>query len=563
MTTWDWVVLWFSQALIVGYGVFKTRHTRTTLQFMKAGKSQGWLAVGLSVMATQASAITFLSGPGQAFAEGMGFLQFYFGLPLAMLVIIGFFLPAYERLNITTAYEFLEQRFGLGVRLLTAALFLTQRGLAAGFTIFAPSLVFSVLLGWDIRVTNLLCGGAVVFYTVTGGSRAVAETQKLQMAVMMAGLFFALFLLARLVMPETASPADVWAISQATGRMNVINTHFNTTEKYTLWSGLIGGFFVALSYFGTDQSQVARYIGGRNRKEARKGLLMNALLKIPMQAVVLYCGVLLYVYYLMHPRPLNFNPRMEEAILASDNGSVKSDVESYQSRRDSLIRFVKAENYAPEALARASRMADSLQRAFNQTLAGYWPAEELKDTNYAFLRFAVEHFPAGALGLIISMLFSAAMSSASSELNALATVTCVDFYVRLRKKPLGDKGQLRFSRWVTLFWGSYAIAFSMMAGRMGTLIEAVNILGSLVYGTILGIFLTGLFVPRVRGREVLWAACLAEAAVLILFFSEALSFLWFNVVGALMVVILSLIFSRMGKFFRSKTSDKNFFCSLF
>lgn len=553
MTAWDWLVLWLSQVLIVGYGVFKTRHTRTPLQFMKAGKSQGWLAVGLSVMATQASAITFLSGPGQAFAEGMGFLQFYLGLPLAMLVIIRFFLPAYEHLNITTAYEFLEKRFGLGVRLLTAGLFLTQRGLAAGFTIFAPSLVFSVLLGWDIRITNLLCGSAVVLYTVTGGSQAVAETQKLQMAVMMAGLFFALFLLVRLVMPEISSSADLWSISKATGRLEVINTSFSTQEKYTLWSGLIGGFFVALSYFGTDQSQVARYVGGRNHEEARKGLLMNALLKIPMQAVVLYCGVLLYIYYLIHPRPVNFNPLMEEVIVQSSEEAVKTHVKLYQSRRDSLVRFLKAENFTPLALAEASRVSDSLQRVFNEALSNYWPAEDLKDTNYSFLRFAVEHFPAGALGLIISMLFSAAMSSASSELNALATVTCVDFYQRLRKSPLGERAQLRFGRWATLLWGTYAIAFSMLAGRMGTLIEAVNILGSLVYGTILGIFLTGLFLPQVRGREVLWAGCLAEATVLVLFFSDALSFLWFNVVGALLVVSLSFFFSRSVKLFRLKT----------
>jgi SSS family transporter len=553
MTAWDWLVLWLSQLLIVGYGVFKTRHTHTTLQFMKAGKSQGWLAVGLSVMATQASAITFLSGPGQAFAEGMGFLQFYFGLPLAMLVIIGFFLPAYERLNITTAYEFLEKRFGLGVRLLTAGLFLIQRGLAAGFTIFAPSLVFSVLLGWDIRITNLLCGSAVVLYTVTGGSRAVAETQKLQMAVMMAGLFFGLFLLVRLVMPEISSSADLWSISKATGRLEVINMSVNTQEKYTLWSGLIGGFFVALSYFGTDQSQVARYVGGRNREEARKGLLMNAFLKIPMQAMVLYCGVLLYVYYLLHPRPLNFNPRMEEAILQSDVKAVKADIKRYQSQRDSLARLLKAENFAPQAVAKVSRISDSLQKVFNTALTNYWPVEDLKDTNYSFLRFAMEHFPAGALGLIISMLFSAAMSSASSELNALATVTCVDFYQRLRKSPVGERDQLLFGRWATLLWGTYAIAFSMIAGRMGTLIEAVNILGSLVYGTILGIFLTGLFLPQVRGREVLWAGCLAEATVLILFFTDALSFLWFNVVGALLVVGLSLFFSKSVKIFRPKT----------
>lgn len=547
MTFWDWLVLWLTQALIVGYGIFKTRHTRTTLQFMKAGKSQGWLAVGLSVMATQASAITFLSGPGQAFAEGMGFLQFYFGLPLAMLVIIRFFLPAYDRWNITTAYEFLEKRFGLGVRLLTAFLFLTQRGLAAGFTIFAPSLVFSVLLGWDLRITNLLCGSAVILYTVTGGSRAVAETQKLQMAVMMAGLFFALFLLTGLVRPELASLSGLWDVSVATGRMNVINTHLNTTEKYTLWSGLLGGFFVALSYFGTDQSQVARYVGSRNREEARMGLLMNALLKIPMQAVVLYCGVLLYVFYLGHPRPLHFNPRMEEAILRSEDQAVKAAVKRFRLHADTLAAALRSENYAPSAVARASHASDSLQSALRNILVKHWTPEELKDTNYSFLRFAVEHFPVGALGLVISMLFSAAMSSASSELNALATVTCVDFYQRLRKQDLPEAKTLRFGRLATLYWGAYAIAFAMMADRMGTLIEAVNILGSLVYGTILGIFLTGLFLPSVKAREVMTAGCLAQALVLVLFFCDIMSFLWFNVVGSFTVIGAAYCLSRLGR----------------
>ncbi|MCS6979333.1 MAG: sodium:solute symporter [Flavobacteriales bacterium] len=547
----DWVILWLSQLLIVGYGLYATRGTRTTLAFLKAGKSQGWWAVGLSVMATQASAITFLSGPGQAFAEGMGFLQMYFGLPLAMMVIIGLFIPAYEKWNITTAYEFLEARLGPGVRWLTAGLFLTQRGLAAGFTIFAPALVLSVLLQWDIRTTVALCGSAVVLYTVTGGSRAVAETQKFQMAVMMTGLFFALFLLLQQAFPENSDWVQRGRITAFTGRLKAVDPTLNFSEKYTLWSGLIGGFFLALSYFGTDQSQVARYIGSRNAGEARKGLIMNAILKIPMQAVVLLCGVLLYVYYLGHPRPLNFNSRIEKEIWNSKNSNLNHFVTHYQRVSDSLRWAYWEVLGKPESLPLVVRARDSLEKALQSAATSALQGEDVRDTNYIFLRFAVDHFPPGVLGLIVSMLISAAMSSASSELNALAGVTSVDFIQRMSREPFSEKKLLRLSRISTVFWGLYAVAFAMLAGRLGTLIEAVNMLGSLVYGVILGIFLTALSPVRVRGRDVILAALVAESIILFLFFTDKLPFLWLNPLGTLVVVSVSLTLARIFKIQKS------------
>ncbi|MCS6980951.1 MAG: sodium:solute symporter [Flavobacteriales bacterium] len=550
MNTFDWFVLFLSQVLVVAYGIWRTRRTKSSLAFLKAGKTQGWFAVGLSVMATQASAITFLSGPGQSFAEGMGFLQFYLGVPLAMLVLIKIFLPVYEKLNITSAYEYLEARFGLAARLFTASLFLLQRGLAAGFTIFAPALVFAALLGWDVRLTSLLCGLAVVAYTVTGGSHAVAETHKLQMGIMLAGLFFSIYLLIHFLVPHTGTFNHLWTAAEATGRLRCLDWQPDFQTKYTLWSGLIGGFFVALSYFGTDQSQVSRYLGGRNLKEARKGLLMNALLKIPMQAIVLLCGVFLYLFYLYHPRPLHFNPVVEKKILFSTDPLIKQRLMAYERATDSLRSILKSRPFNAELVHRATQVSDSLGKAMRMTLEMALPSAELNDTNYPFLRFVIENFPAGALGLIVSMLFSAAMSSASSELNALATVSCVDFYKRLFKPSAGDSDLLRFGRIITTVWGAYAIAFAMNAGNLGTLIEAVNILGSLVYGTILGVFLTGFFIPRAHQSHVLWAAATAEAVVLYCFLADVMPFLWFNVVSALLVVGLSWLLSWISKTFK-------------
>lgn len=547
LNTADWIVLFLSQLFVVVYGIWRTRRTQSSLVFLKAGQTQGWFAVGLSVMATQASAITFLSGPGQSFAEGMGFLQFYFGLPLAMLVLIKVFLPVYEKLHITSAYEYLEARFGLATRLFTASLFLLQRGLAAGFTIFAPALVFAALLGWDVRLTSLLCGLAVVAYTVTGGSRAVAETHKLQMGIMLAGLFFSLYLLIQFVAPHTGTLTHLWTAAKATGRLHCLDWRPDFQTKYTLWSGLIGGFFVALSYFGTDQSQVSRYVGGRNLKEAQKGLLMNAILKIPMQAIVLLCGVFLYVYYLYHPGPLHFNPVVEKKIFSSPDPLIKQRLEGYERASDSLRATLKSRPFNTELVHRAAQVSDSLRKAMRKTMEIALSPAELNDTNYPFLRFVIEHFPAGALGLIISMLFSAAMSSASSELNALATVSCVDYYKRFLRPSAGDSELLRFGRLITMAWGAYAIAFAMNAGNLGTLIESVNILGSLVYGTILGVFLTGFFIPQARQSHVLWAAAIAEAGVLYCFFAGVMPFLWFNVVSALLVIGLSWLLSRLSQ----------------
>jgi len=537
----DWFVIFFTQVAIVLYGLWRTRNSADTITFFKAGKSQGWVAVGLSVMATQASAITFLSGPGQAFSEGMGFLQFYFGLPLAMLVIILLFIKVYEVNNVTTAYEFLEMRFGLFTRIFTATLFLLQRGLAAGFTIFAPSLVVSALLGWDIKLTNLLCGLAVILYTTSGGSKAVAETQKLQMAVMMAGLFFSLFLLIYLIYPTYGNIKQIAQAAVATGRTEVLDFSFDLNKKYTLWSGLIGGFFVALAYFGTDQSQVARYIGGKNIREARRGLAMNALLKIPMQALVLLCGVFLFLFYVSHPQPLSFNPKTENELHKMLEKDSINNIKQLLLKRDSLYHSTLRKTLCGNDIAYLTQLHDSLNCQIKNIIEQYMGREKSQDTNFIFLRFVVEYFPVGILGLVISMLFSAAMSSASSELNALASVTCIDFITRIKKRPIKEKNLIALSRWATLFWGAYSITFSMFAGNMGTLIEAVNVLGSLIYGTVLGIFLVGFFTHHVKQGSVLIAAAVSETFILILFIYKIVPFLWFNVIGCILVILISLI----------------------
>lgn len=549
----DWTILFATQLLIVWYGFRKSRGNQNLGDYYLGGKSLGWFSIGLSVMATQASAITFLSAPGQAYTDGMRFIQFYFGLPIALIIVSATIVPVYQKLNVYTAYEYLEQRFDLKTRTFAAILFLSQRGLAAGFTIFAPSLVLSSLLGWDIRLTNLLIGLIVVLYTVTGGTKAVSATQKTQMAVILAGMAFATWLMISML-PDGVGVSEALQIAGKTGKLNTVDLSFNFTEKYTIWSGLIGGTFLALSYFGTDQSQVGRYLTGSSVRESRLGLIFNAMFKIPMQFYILFIGVILYVFYMFQPAPVFFNKVLMEDAMTT---SYAADLQKQSYQYDSLMNERKSIAYSAAEAAKKSNdkelrfytdkisqlddQSGEIKESTKELIKKAVPGADTNDTNYIFFTFVRDYLPAGMIGLIISVIFSASMSSTSSELNALASTTTIDIYKRVFKTDGSDKHYLNFSKLSTIFWGMYAIIFAMFANRLGTLIEAVNVIGSLVYGTILGIFLSAFYIKHVKGTAVFISAILSEILVICLYYQGKIQFLWFNVAGALCVMTLSVL----------------------
>ncbi len=555
MSMLDWIVLLLSQVLIVTYGIWKSRQQRGMEDYLR-GRNMNWFTIGLSIMATQASAITFLSAPGLAYTEGMRFVQFYFGLPIAMIILSMFAVPLYYRLNVYTAYEFLEKRFDLKTRTLAAMLFLTQRGLAAGFTIFAPSLILSSLLGWNIYWTNLAIGLIVIVYTVTGGTQAVARTQKTQMAIILAGMFIAGYLVVAML-PEQLAFRDAMQLAGKMGKLQAVDFSFDLNDRYNIWSGLIGGTFLMLSYFGTDQSQVARYLGGQSIAQSRMGLIFNSLVKIPMQFAILFVGAMVFVFYLFQTPPVFFNRvLLEEArqgVYADSLRQIETDYNTlHTARKTQAFALVEASKSGDDALleqkAAELRASQSALEAC-RTEAKHWiskgnPSADTNDTNYIFLTYVFDFLPIGLIGLIISVIISASMSSTSSELNALASTTVVDVYKRFIKTDGDDAHYLRASKWSTLIWGCYAIVFAMFANRLGTLIEAVNILGSLVYGTILGIFVVAFFMKSIGGRAVFLAALLSECIILVLFFFSNLPFLWYNVVGCLGVVLFALILEK-------------------
>jgi len=552
MNSIDWIVLFATQLLIVAYGVWSGRKNANTVDFYK-GSGMNWLTVGISIMATQASAITFLSAPGLAFSEGMRFVQFYLGLPIAMLIICETAVPIFKRLQVFTAYEYLENRFDVKVRSLAAILFLLHRGLATGFTVFAPSLVLSAILGWDIIWCNIVIGSIVIVYTVLGGTKAVAETQKLQMGIIMGGMFFAAYLMIKML-PEGIGVGESLQIAGKAGKMNVLVTDFSWSDKYNVWSGLIGGGFLALSYFGTDQSQVSRYISGSSMRESRIGLLFNAVFKIPMQFSILLIGVIMYVFFLFNPAPAFFNPKLQEqaqAVLTADelNRYNTGLAESYTDRKQAALELSGAFKEKNEsAIDEKSTVflaadADYIQAKenLNDAIIAKDKNADVNETNYVFFHFVKEFLPIGMLGLIISVIFSASMSSTASQLNALSSSLSIDIYKRLFKPGASEKHYLLFSRLATFFWGVYAIIFACFANRLGSLIEGVNIVGSLVYGTILGIFLTGFYLKRVSAIPVLVAGMLVQVSILCLYFFTTVPFLWYNVIGGLAVPILALI----------------------
>ncbi|MEO9482077.1 MAG: sodium:solute symporter [Ekhidna sp.] len=556
MNNLDLIVLFGTLLFIVAYGVYKTRGQKDIEGYLLGGHSMKWGTIGLSVMATQASAITFISTPGQAYESGMGFVQNYFGLPIALIVVSAVFIPIFYRLKVYTAYEFLEKRFDLKTRYLGATLFLIQRGLAAGITIYAPAIIISSILHWNLTVTILGTGILVIIYTVSGGTKAVSITQKQQMGVIMAGMFAAFFVIIGYIGDHTTFGGAL-EIAGNLGKLEAVNFSTDAGERYTIWSGLTGGFFLALSYFGTDQSQVQRYLGGTSAAESRMGLMFNAILKIPMQFFILFVGVMVYVFFIFYNPPIHFKEAsvdiVENSAYADEFELINHDYAHALEERRTAAKGLT--NYAISdhertAFAEQMQVADAksvaLRQKAKEVILKADSTLETKDSDYVFLTFITTYLPHGLIGLLIAVIFSAAMSSTSSELNALASTTSVDFYKRAIKKDGSDHHYLNTSKLLTLAWGVLAILFAILAKNSENLIEAVNIIGSIFYGTVLGIFLVAFFFKKVRGTSVFIAALIAQASVIIVhFMTEAgmfnLSYLWYNLIGCGGTIVLSLI----------------------
>jgi SSS family transporter len=547
----DWLLLSSFLAFVAAYGVWKTRGKRDIQGYFLANQSTPWYIITVSIMATQASAITFLSTPGQAYVDGMRFVQFYFGLPVAMVILSITAVPVFHKLKVYTAYEFLEQRFDVKSRALGSFLFLIQRGLAAGFTILAPALVISVILGWDFRLTIFLTGGLVILYTAAGGTEAVYKTHLLQMTIVTAGMAAALFMVFYRLPPDI-SFSDALHVAGKLGKLNVVNFAFDWKDRYNFWSGLIGGGFVALAYFGTDQSQVQRYLTGRSVAQSRLGLLANGVVKVPMQFIILFIGAMIFVFYQFVTPPLFFNPvetaRVKSGSYREAYTRLEVDYERLNGEKQGQIRDMLAAIEARKEtdlaglvqnLRRTRESEVGLREEAVQLIKRSNPLAETNDTNFIFLSFVTRFLPAGLVGLILAAILSASMQSSAAELNALASVTVMDIYKRLGRRNASERHYLLVSKLATVFWGLYAIAFAQFANRLGSLIEAVNIMGSLFYGTILGIFLVAFYFKKIGGSATFVAAIVAEAAVLACYFFTDIPYLWFNVIGCLIVVSLA------------------------
>ncbi|MCL6296096.1 sodium:solute symporter [Jejuia spongiicola] len=595
----DWVVLIVTLLTIVGYGTWKTRGSKSVQDYVKGGNTTKWWTIGLSVMATQASAITFLSTTGQAFSDGMGFVQFYFGLPIAMVIICLVFIPLYHRLKVYTAYEFLENRFDLKTRSLTAILFLIQRGLAAGITIFAPAIILSVVLGWPITYLNISIGVLVIIYTVSGGTKAVTVTQKQQMFVIFAGMLAALFIILNLI-PDDVSFTKALDIAGANGRMEVLDFSFDLENRYTVWTGLIGGTFLALAYFGTDQSQVQRYLSGKSMKEMQMGLIFNGLLKVPMQFFILLVGVMVFVFYQFNPAPLNFIDSSTEKVLASE---YSQQYQSLQEKQNNLFNEKKAlsiqlskndddnlrqELFVLDSVEKTHRLESKylIKRAIDTAYANKydrlnkelltlksnkdsdlykekeeeiknWYKESAKDTNtndrdYMFITFILKHLPKGLIGLLLAVILSAAMSSTASEINALATITSIDLYGRNLKEEKDENHMVKATKVFTLVWGVVAIIIACFANLAENLIQLVNIIGSIFYGNVLGVFLLAFFFKFIKGNAVFIAAIITQIIVISLYFLDEnniinLPYLWLNLVGCVLVIAIACILQLLSK----------------
>lgn len=560
MRTLDWIVLIAFLIFVVIHGIWKGRGAKNIRTYMLADKTMPWYTVGLSIMATQASAITFLSTTGQAYTDGMRFVQFYFGLPIAMVILAIVAVPIFHRLNVYTAYEYLEQRFDLKTRVLTGVLFLIQRGLSTSLSLFAPALILSVILGWDMKLTLRLTGLMILLYTTLGGVKAVNWNDFYQFLIIAAGMITALIFTIHLL-PEEIQFTDALSIAGTFGKLKTVDFSFDWNNRYNFWSGLIGGMFLALAYFGTDQSQVQRYLTGKSITQSRLGLLFNGLLKVPMQFFILFVGAMVFVFYQFITPPLFFNPVEEESVRNSPYGEEYAAVErQYQTtaaQRSSLLRqFTDAENAEQKAVARTEvlklqQVSETQRKLAIQILQKNNPEVNPNDTNYVFLSFVTRYLPAGLVGLVIVIVFAATMASTSSEWNALATASVIDIYKRLVNADGTDRHYLWVSRIATAFWGTFAIVVSERASRLGTLVEAVNILGSLFYGSVLGIFMLAFFFKWVGGTAAFIAVILGEVVVFSLFLFTEISFLWYNVFGCLVVIAAAVLLN----IFTPKTVD--------
>jgi len=543
MQTLDWVILIGTLLFIVIYGVWKTRGQVTIKEYIKGGDGKWW-TIGLSVMATQASAITFLSTPGQAFHSGMGFVQFYFGLPIAMVIICLVFIPIYHKLKVYTAYEYLEQRFDLKTRTLAAILFLIQRGLAAGITIFAPAIILSSILGWDLKTLNLIIGILVIIYTVSGGTKAVSVTQKQQMFIIMTGMFIAFYLIIS-YLPDTVNFGKAIDIAGVSGKMKVLDFSFNLENRYTFWSGIIGGTFLALSYFGTDQSQVQRYLSGKSVKESQLGLLFNAILKVPMQFFILLVGVMVFVFYQFSASPIHFNPEVENQILQTEYANEYKALELAHSENQQLIFNLDVND---DETRKILNQKDSEYRVQAKELISKANiVAEKNDKDYVFIHFILNNMPKGLIGLLLAVILSAAMSSTASELNALATTTTIDLYKRNHKIKREDLHYVKATKWFTFGWGALAIIFACYGTLVENLIQLVNIIGSIFYGNILGIFLLAFFFKLVKSQAVFIAAIITQIIVIVGWSFDWMPYLWLNLFGCFLTISIAVTLQLLKK----------------
>ena len=545
----DWFILIGTLLFIVLYGTYKSRGSKNVTQYLKGGSDSRWWTIGLSVMATQASAITFLSTPGQAFHSGMGFVQFYFGLPIAMVIICLVFIPIYHRLKVFTAYEYLETRFDLKTRTLTAILFLIQRGLAAGITIFAPAIILSAVLGWNLVMLNIIIGVLVIIYTVSGGTKAVSVTQKQQMAIIFGGMFVA-FLLILNYLPLDITFTKALEIAGASGKMEILDFSFDFNNKYTFWSGIIGGTFLALSYFGTDQSQVQRYLSGKSMKEMQMGLIFNGLLKIPMQFFILLVGVMVFVFYQFNSSPLHFNPSAVNDVLNSPYAAQYQDLQDKKNTleiaiKEQQLNYAVLDNQGQKQtvlldIKALQSQEDQLRISSKELIKKANPKAETNDKDYVFIHFILNNLPRGLIGLLLAVILSAAMSSTASELNALGSTTTIDIY-RRNNQGRSDKHYLRASKGFTMLWGIIAIGVACVANLFENLIELVNIIGSIFYGNVLGIFLLAFFFTYVKSRAVFIAAIITQGIIVYIWWIDLMPYLWLNVVGATLVIAIAFI----------------------
>jgi len=544
----DWIVLLGTLLTIVAYGTWKTRGSKNVDDYIKGGNEAKWWTIGLSVMATQASAITFLSTPGQAFHDGMGFVQFYFGVPIAMVVICLVFIPLYHRLKVYTAYEFLENRFDLKTRSLTAMLFLIQRGLAAGITIYAPAIILSAVLGWNLNLLIVIIGILVIIYTVSGGTKAVSITQKHQMAVIFTGMFVAFFIIVS-KLPADITFTKALDIAGASGKMDILDFSFDFNNRYTFWSGIIGGTFLALSYFGTDQSQVQRYLSGKSIKEMQMGLIFNGLLKVPMQFFILLVGVMVFVFYQFNASPVSFNPDASKTVLSSSYAQEYQTIEAEQAvifndKQELIKLYTETQDEKYSELINAANKKDRENREAAKVIIKKASDEkkvsvETNDKDYVFIHFILNNLPRGLIGLLLAVILSAAMSSTASELNALSSTTTMDLYKRSIVKDKDDTHYLKASKWFTFGWGVLAILIACIAYLADNLIQLVNIIGSIFYGNVLGIFLLAFFFKYVKANAVFIAALITQAIVIIGWWYDWMPYLWLNLFGCALVVLIA------------------------